>query len=189
MAKIIIGLVGPMASGKEVTKRYIEEKYNAKSCKFSTILRDVLDRLFVDKSRENIVNISTSLRETFGQDLLAKVIAKDSLAHDADIVVIDGVRRNSDIVYLMDLPNFYLVSIDALSEVRYTRMVLRNENAGDSEKTFDKFLEDHQLETETQIPEVMAEAKFSIDNTENGFEHLYEKIDKMMGEIKSENLS
>jgi dephospho-CoA kinase len=188
MAKIIIGLVGPMASGKEVTKKYIEEKYNAKSCKFSTILRDVLDRLFIDKSRENIVNISTTLRETFGQDLLAKVIAKDSLAHDADVVVIDGVRRNSDIVYLMDLPNFYLVSIDALPEVRYKRMVERNENAGDSEKTFERFMQDHQLETETQIEEVMSEAKFTIDNTEDGFEHLYVKIDKMMGEIRAKNM-
>ena len=63
--------------------------------------------------------------------------------------------------------------------------LLRNENAGDSEKTFDRFMKDHQLETETQIPEVMAEAKFSIDNTEDGFEHLYKKIDKMMGEIKA----
>jgi dephospho-CoA kinase len=183
MAKIIIGLVGPMASGKEVTKKYIEEKYNAKSCKFSTILRDVLDRLFVDKSRENLSAISMSLLDTFGQDLLAKVIARDSLAHEADVVVIDGVRRDSDIVYLMNLPNFYLVAIDAKLETRYKRMVLRNENVGDSQKTLEQFEAEHQLGTETQIPGVMKEAKFSIDNTEDGFEHLYEKIDKMMGEI------
>lgn len=187
MAKIIIGLVGPMASGKDVTKKYIEDKYNAKSCKFSTILRDVLDRLYVEKSRENLVNLSTTLREAFGQDLLAKVIARDSISHDADIVIVDGVRRNSDIVHLMNLPNFYLISIDAEVQVRHQRMVNRNENTGDAEKTLSQFIAEHQFETEVQIPEVMAEAKFSIDNTEDGFTGLYQKIDNILGEIKVGN--
>ncbi len=176
-----------MASGKDVVKKYLEEKHNAKSCKFSTIIRDVLDRLGVEKSRENMVNMSTSLRILFGEDLLARVIAKDSLEHDAPIVVIDGVRRNSDIVNLMGLPNFFLISIDADPEVRFKRMVLRNENKGDAEKTFEHFMADHKLETETQIPEVMSEAKFKIDNTEDTFPVLYAKIEKVFEEIKAES--
>ena len=117
--------------------------------------------------------------------MLAKVIAEDSLKHDAPIVVIDGVRRNSDITHLKDLPNFYLISIDAKPETRYQRMVNRNENVGDAQKTFDDFMADHKLETEIQIPEVMAEAKFSIDNTDDSFEELYVKIDEIMSKINS----
>ena len=184
MAKIIIGLTGPMASGKDVVRKYFEEKYGAKGCKFSTILRDVLDRLYLEKSRENLVALSTSLREVFGQDLLAKVIAHDSLANDAEIVVINGVRRNSDIVHLRNLPNFFLISINATPEVRFQRMVSRNENAGDATKTFEKFMAEHQFETEIQIPEVMSSAKFAIDNTEYEFPDLYKELDRVMGEIK-----
>lgn len=183
MQKIIIGLVGPMASGKEVTKKYLENKYGAKSCRFSTIVRDVLDRLFVEKSRENLSAISTALRGLFGDDLFSKVIAKDTQALDSNIVVVDGVRRLTDVSHLMALPNFYLISIDADPHVRYKRMVLRNENKGDAEKTFEQFMEEHNLETELQIPEVMKSAKFTIDNTDDSFAALYVKIDGVMGKL------
>lgn len=184
MQKIIIGLVGPMASGKEVTKKYLESKYGAKSCKFSTIVRDVLDRVFVEKSRENLSAISTALRGLFGDDLFSRVIAQDTQNLDSNVVVVDGVRRLTDVSHLTALPNFYLISIDADPQVRFKRMVLRNENRGDAEKTFEQFMEEHNLETELQIPEVMKSAKFTIDNTEDSFEALYKKIDEVMGKIK-----
>jgi hypothetical protein len=41
MSKIILGFTGPIASGKEVAKKYIETKYGASSFKFSTILRNI----------------------------------------------------------------------------------------------------------------------------------------------------
>ncbi len=178
MAKLIIGLVGPIASGKDVTKKYLEQKYNAKNCKFSTPLRDILNRLFVETSRNNLIDLSTMLRQRYGEDLLAKVIANDASLLDSDIVVIDGVRRPADIEHLSKLPHFKLVKIDADPKIRYERMKLRNENIGDSEKTYDEFMEDHNRETEATIPEVMSKADFSIDN--NGtLEDLYRKIDEI----------
>ena len=79
MKKLIIGLTGPVASGKGTVKKYIEEKYGAKDCRFSTILRDVLVRIDVPIIRENLQKVSTTLRQLFGEDLLARVIAKDVL--------------------------------------------------------------------------------------------------------------
>src|ERR1035437_647794 len=101
MAKIILALTGPIASGKGTIKKYLVEKRGAKDCRFSTILRDVLNRLNVEVDRNNLIKLSTSLRETFGQDLLSKAIAKDAKNLDADIVVIDGVRRMEDVNHLM----------------------------------------------------------------------------------------
>ena len=67
--KIILGLVGSLASGKETTKKYLAENYKAEDCKFSSILRDVLNRLTVPVSRENMQNLSTILRANFGENL------------------------------------------------------------------------------------------------------------------------
>jgi dephospho-CoA kinase len=182
MSKIIIGLVGEMASGKEVTKKYLAEKYSAKHCKFSTPLRDVLDRLCIEKSRDNLIDMSTILRERFGQDLLAKVIASDAGSLDSDIVVVDGVRRMDDIEHLSKLPNFKLVRIDVLAKTRYERMKIRNENKGDAEKTFSEFMEDHERETEITIPGVMETAKYSLDN--NGtLEELHSQIDDLVEKL------
>jgi len=105
----IIGLVGQIACGKEVVKKYLAEKYKAQDCKFSTSLRDILMRLDLPVSRENMQKMSTILRAGFGEDLLAKVIAADASKLKSEIVVMDGIRRMADIKYLKDLPNFYLI--------------------------------------------------------------------------------
>jgi len=89
-----------------------------------------------------------------------------------------------DIISLKDLPGFYLISIDAAPEIRYERMKKRNENAGDAEKTFAEFLNDGKREAELQIPEVMAAARFHLDN--NGdLPALYAQIDKIRQEIQN----
>jgi len=43
--KIIIGLVGQMASGKGTIAEYLRDKHGADFFTFSTVLRDVLNRL------------------------------------------------------------------------------------------------------------------------------------------------
>jgi dephospho-CoA kinase len=180
--KIIIGLVGQMACGKETVKKYISKKYNTQDCRFSTPLRDVVKRLDIPESRENLQKLSTILRTTFGEDLLAKVIAFDASKLNSEIVVIDGVRRMADIKYLKELPNFHLFKIYVDQKTRFDRMVVRNENAGDKDKTFEQFSQDQNNETEMEIPVVMDFSKISIDNN-GSFEELYLQIDKIIADI------
>jgi len=182
MAKIILGLVGQIASGKEVTKKYIREKYGAQDCKFSTSLRDVLDRIEVPTSRENLQKLSTILRENFGEDLLARVIAKDASKLDTDVVVIDGVRRLGDIKHLRELPNFFLVGVVADPKIRYERLIMRNENEGDNKKTFEEFLKDQESEADREIPEVLSVAK-KIINNDGLLDELYRQIDDIMSDL------
>jgi len=180
--KIIIGLVGQMACGKEAIKKYIAKKYNTKDCRFSTSLRDVVQRLGISESRENLQKLSTVLRANFGEDLLAKVIAMDASKLDSEIVVIDGVRRMADIKYLKELPNFYLIKVEVDAKIRFERMKARNENAGDKDKTFEQFIADQNNEADKEIPIVMDFAKISINN-DGTLEELYAKIDETINTI------
>jgi len=177
--KKIIGLTGPIASGKEVVKKYLEEKYNAKSVKFSQILRDVLHRLDIPVERKTMQEMSTVLRQSFGEDLLARNIAKDAEDIDADIVVLDGVRRLADIEHAKKLDNFYLIKIDASPELRYERMKSRNENEGDGKKTYDDFLKDHESEADRSVDDVMKEASISISN-DGSIDDLYKQVDEII---------
>ena len=179
MQKKIIGLTGPIASGKGTVKKYIEEKYGGKDCKFSTVLRDVLNRIDEPISRESMQKMSFLLRENFGQNILAKAIAKDIKALDNNIIVIDGVRRLTDIDYLKDTHGFTLVKIDANPKIRYERMVIRNENKGDDKKTFEQFLNDHEADADREVPIVMSHASKALDN--NGdLQNLYRQIDELL---------
>lgn len=164
MAKLIIGITGLMASGKGTAAKYIVEQYGASSHRFSTMLRDTLDRYYLPHTRENMVIVSEIMREYFGQDILAKVMAEDAKNDTSDIVVIEGIRRMADITHLQVLPNFILVRIVAEPETRFARLSIRGENADDSTKTYEQFIRDHELPTEKTIPEVMGHATEILDN-------------------------
>ncbi|MBN2854174.1 AAA family ATPase [Patescibacteria group bacterium] len=179
MDKLIICFVGLIASGKDAAKKYLEEKYGAESFRFSSILRETLDALGVEKSRDNLILLSTWARENFGNDLLAKTIAKKAEEANNNLIIIDGARRLDDLIYLRKNKNFHLIAIEAEPKIRYERSLTRNENPGDKEKSYEIFLADHKKETEITIPETMASANFKIDN--NGdFPALYRQIDDLM---------
>lgn len=179
MSKLILGFAGEMASGKGTATKHVVEKYGAASQRFSTMLRDILDRLYLLHVRENMSSLSTILRHNFGEDVLAKVIAKDVERDEHDYIVIDGVRRIEDIKYLRQLPHFRFVYIEADMRKRYDRIVVRRENPDDSKKTFEQFQKEHELETETQIRGLKVNADFVIDNDGN-LDGLYAQIDNII---------
>jgi len=182
--KIVIGLAGEIACGKGAAKKYLMEKYGASDYRFSTILRDILKRLHLESSRENLQHISTTLRQHFGEDLLANAMAQDIKDDTHPFIVIDGIRRLADIKFLKEIPGFHLISIITDPELRYQRVLSRNENKDDDKKTWEDFLKDHEAETEAQIPEVMKTAQYEIIN-EGSFEELEQKIDYIVADIKA----
>lgn len=183
MSKIILGFVGPLSSGKEEAKKYLEKKYAAGTHRFSIMLRDILNRLYLPITRENMQDLSLDLRNRFGSDTLARVIAEDVKNDSHEVIVIDGVRRMDDIVKLKDVPGFYLVAIDAKPEIRYERLIKRGENADDNQKTYEEFLADNNKEAEREIPVVMAQAKYQVNN-DGDFANLYQQLDQIIMEAR-----
>ncbi|MFA6254460.1 MAG: AAA family ATPase [Patescibacteria group bacterium] len=180
--KIIIGFIGKIAAGKGTVGQYLKEKQNASIHRFSTMLRDIADRLYIEQSRENLQKISGALRQNFGDDVLAKVMAQDVKRDDAKVIVIDGVRRKPDIKYLREIPGFHLVYIYTKQELRYERLVKRGENVDDTKKTLEQFKQDELQEAEQQIDEVIKLTRYTIDN--NGdLTHLYHQIDDILEKI------
>ncbi|MFA6300872.1 MAG: AAA family ATPase [Candidatus Paceibacterota bacterium] len=186
MAKIILGVASQIAAGKGITTEYLKKSYKAGTYKFSNVLRDLLGRLYLENSRENLSKLSTALRKNFSEDILAKVIYEDVKKDEREIIVVDGVRRLADIVYLKKLPGFRLVFIDADIEKRYQRIILRGENVDDKNKSFEQFRKDHELETELQIADLKKVADVVVDNNGN-LEDLYKQVDKIIKEILEKN--
>ncbi len=181
---IIIGLIGPMASGKSTATEYIAKEYQAKTYRFSDIMRDLLQRLYLPCSRDNLIQISIVLRQEFGHDLFAKAMAEDIKRDEQnEYIVVEGIRREEDIAYLKLLPNFYMVGISGDIEKRYQRLTSRTENSDDQEKTFEDFIADHERETEKSIVPLMEKTQYLIHN--NGtIEDLYTEIQNIIKKIK-----
>lgn len=181
MAKLILGIAGEMGSGKGTIAKHLQQEKKGSVHRFSTILRDVLDRVYLEQSRDNMQMLSTIMRKNFGEDLLAKAIYHDTYKDGNDIVVVDGVRRMDDILFLRDLMNFKLVYVDADIQNRYERISKRGENSDDGKKTFEEFKKAQQDESESQIRDLRNYADYVVDN--NGtFPELYEQVEKIIKE-------
>lgn len=171
-----------MASGKGTVTDFIVKNHNGKNFRFSTILRDILNRLYLGETRENLQKLSTLLRDNFGQDILSLVIAKEAKNSEDEILVIDGVRRLSDIKFLKDLPGFKLIYIEADVEKRYKRISVRGENSDDNTKTFEQFKKELEQESEIQIKGLRNNADYIIDNN-GSIEELHNRVDEIIREL------
>lgn len=177
--KIILGFVGDLASGKGTAAKYLGEKYGATTYRFSTMLRDILRRVYVPETRENLQNLSTFLRQSYGQDVMSRVIAEDVARDSNNLVIVEGIRRPSDIEYLKKLPGFHLIYLTGEPKIRWERLVLRKENPGDSEKTFEEFLKDETAEADRMIKELGATAEQKIENNQ-GYEEFYQSLEQLV---------
>ena len=182
--KIILGFVGDIAAGKTTLATYLNKQYTSNSYRFSTMLRDVLDRIYVEKNRPNLQALSTFLRQTYGEDIMSKVIVKDVQNDPNNIVVVEGIRRPSDVAYLKDLDGFHLIYITAEAKTRWERMTNRGENPDDNKKTFEDFLKDEQAEADKLIKEIGSTASHTITNN-GSFEELYTQIEDILKTLQA----
>ncbi|MEI6288259.1 MAG: hypothetical protein WCP18_01565 [bacterium] len=181
--KIIIGLVGEISAGKDTVADYLKKKYKGETVSFSQPLRNILDTMYLPQTRANLAWLGITLRAKFGQDILAKVITAQTQKNKAQIITLSNVRLMSDIKYLKKLPHFFLVRIDTDQKIRYSRLIKRKQNTDDKSKTWEQFLADSKLSTETAIRQVAKYAKYKLEN--NGdFKNLYQQVDELIKKLK-----
>jgi dephospho-CoA kinase len=184
--KIILGISGEIASGKDTVGKYLAEKYGALALRFSQPLRDILVRLHLEQNRENMATLSLHLRRAFGEDILSKVMLADAEKAQENFIVVDGVRRLPDIVHMETSEHFYFAYVEASSEKRYERLIQRRQNSDDATKTPAQFEKDAKLETELQIASLKERADFVINN-DGTLEELHTQVDNMMETLQKKN--
>jgi dephospho-CoA kinase len=178
----LIGLVGTAASGKSYASEYILKMYGGEHIKFSDSLAHVLDKLKLEKSRNNMTKLSVILRKEFGEDVMSHAVAADAFTSEESIALVDGIRRVDDLAAFRALPNFKLIAINADPKIRFERQKQRHEKTDDTKLTWEQFQKVEQTPTEITIPEVLAYANYTIMNegTKEEYEH---KIDEIMADL------
>lgn len=177
--KTVIGLVGRMGAGKSVVSKYICEKYGANEYRFSQILVDILDRLYLPHRREYLQELGACLRK-IREDCIVRALKKDLERDESNLIVIDGIRYFNEVELLRSFDRSYLICIKALPELRFER--IKNRREKEEPPTFEEFLKKEEAETEKKIDEICKEAEFVVKNNST-LEDLYAKIDKIMNRI------
>jgi len=72
MAKLILGIAGEMGSGKGIIAKHVMEQRGGGTHRFSTILRDILDRVHLEQSREKYPDPFHDIKKKFQRRYLGQ---------------------------------------------------------------------------------------------------------------------
>jgi dephospho-CoA kinase len=133
--KRIIGIIGPIAAGKDTAADYIADTLHVPSFQISAPLKMICAERGIEPIRQNLISLGTSLAKEKGEAYLAEYL----LGKVDEDAVITGLRQLAQINYLRSHSDLTLVSIDAEAEVRFKRAAA-NEKLGEA-KTLEEFIE------------------------------------------------
>lgn len=181
---IVLGLIGEKGGGKGTVAGYIMGKFAASHYEVSKILTKVLENLHIEQTRENYGMLAVVLKEGFGSPVLINALLLEMEKDDSPVIIADGIRMYGDVDPFRKKygKNFHLIYVTADVHVRYERTKARGEKAGESNATFEQFMEEENGPTEKAIRDIGKGADFRLVN--NGTqEELNQQIEMMMDKI------
>jgi dephospho-CoA kinase len=183
MPKVIIGLIGETGSGKDTFCDYIKKtvKEPVFCFRFSDPLSEILMILFGEIKKEDQQWLGKTLREKYGNDILAKAMVQKIKNIDKGFMILNGIRylEEFEMVKKLGGKNLY---ITADQKIRWQRVNQRVEKIDDS-SSYEKFLEKEKAKTEILIPELAKKADFKIENN-GSMEDFFKKIDTIIKSLK-----
>src|SRR3989344_1124970 len=182
---IVIGLVGEKGSGKETFSKFLKEmvaEEDLAHIRFSDILKDTLEAWDLPTTRENMPHLAVIMNQGFGEGTLTHAVYQKISKLKKKIIILDGVRWQTDVELLERFRNHTLIYITADLEIRYKRLKKRAEKNGEAKATMDQFLREEKAPNELLIPEIGAQAEVKIENngTLNELKQLVENFYKSL---------
>lgn len=172
-----MGLTGPNAAGKSEVARHLVRRGFAYHS-LSDIVREEADRLGLDHTRENLIQIGTDLRRSEGPAVLAARIRGRLGPRN----VVDSIRNPAEVGELRLTPGFRLLGVDAPLELRFDRSRRRARlGDGDSLEEFrrreEKENTDDPAAQQLRLTLALADARLS---NEAGLGDLFRQVDAQL---------
>ena len=172
----IIALTAESGAGKGLFIEIFKKCYphlRVEVVRFSDILREILDILGKEKSRQNIDMLVTALREAFHDEgVLIAPMETRLKARDADIVILDGLRKIKEIPLVRACEGI-LVFIAADQKLRFERRRETPEKPDEINMSWEQFVEQGNAAPQTEIRtigETMTDVTIENNGSEQDFE-------------------
>ncbi len=179
-SRVVIGLVGETGSGKDTVARYLKTRYGAHLLRFADPIKETLSLYFERFSKDDQQWLAMLLKERFGKDILGKALRPHIDAAEG-LVSINGLRFPEDFDFVQTFSPSFVLYVTAPQKLRWERAHMRGEKS-DDQQDFTYFQKLELVPTEVHIPEIGAQADFTIVN-DQGLTELLAATDAVMEKI------
>lgn len=138
MNRIVIGLVGPMVSGKGDIGKYLSDHgfiYQS----LSDRCREEADLRGLPRERHILQDIGNDLRKTYGLHVLAERTVQ-MLEGIESHIVIDAIRNPGEVIFLREQLGAVILGIDAPIEKRIEWGIERGVSRGEDPSTIEEMI-------------------------------------------------
>lgn len=198
MAKIVIGIVGQIGSGKDTAIDFLEEKGFVNFSLSDQIRIELKKRGNLNFTRRDIQDLGDEMRTKQGDDYWAKQAWEKAMISGQDKLIISSIRHPAEASFLKKQPHFCLLAVVADQRLRFERKLaavkknsafVRSDDQDlltwEGFKKADERETKEQKEHSQQVSHVLALADFTIEN--NGpVEEIEEKVKEVLTQIKGD---
>ena len=171
---IIIGITGPIATGKTTVAKYISSNEGFVYSRYSQIIKGMLEQKSIVADREKLQQVGWDLFSNMDQYKLNKKLEQEVI--DGSNIVIDGLRHFEDYTYWKEryFKRFFLIYIDSTYDSCYSRHQALYDNSD-----YGKII-NHPVESE--VTKLKRLADYILPNS-GSIEELYTTLDKVIKNI------
>jgi len=177
---ITIGVVGMPASGKTEASRFLAE-LGFEVLSLSLFIREELRSRHLEENHINYEAVARQLRESFGDDIVARRAVERLRDRQVTKLCIDGIRSMSEVVLFREhFPRFVILAIHSSPSARFFRTVHFSKKSISTREEFD-WRDTQNLKL--GIGEVIAMADFMICHDHHSLSRFKRDISRTVDKI------
>ena len=145
----IIGITGTLGAGKGTIVDYLVEHKGFLHFSVRHFLVKEIELRNVPVNRDSMVMVANDLRSQHSPAYIAEELYKLAIESGKNSVI-ESIRTPGEVDLLRSKENFSLIAVDALPEIRYQRILLRNSET--DKVSLSTFLENEKREMDSSDP-------------------------------------